>query len=200
MKYEGKTLEEALEKATTELKITSDDFIYKKEEIKGGLFKSSLIRITIYKKEEVIDYAKEFLNSILDKMNMQVSYETSCREGQINIKMFSSNNALLIGKNGKNLEALQTLLKQAIYIKFSSYVYILLDVENYKDKQVAITERIAKNIAREVLRTKIDVKLDNMNSYERRIVHNVLSNFKNISTISEGEEPNRHIIVKYNGD
>ena len=56
---------------------------------------------------------------------------------------------------------------------------------------------IAKRIAKEVQKTKIDVSLDNMNSYERRIVHNVLTKFKNISTASEGEEPNRHIVIRY---
>lgn len=200
MKFEGKTLEEALEKAQNELKITKEEFIYSKEEIKGGLFKSGSISITIHKYDDVIVYAKEFLKEILEKMGMEVNFESKIREGQITIKMFSSNNALLIGKNGKNLDALQTILKQAIYTKFNAYAFIMLDVENYKDKQVSIIERIAKNIAREVLRTKIDVKLDNMNSYERRIVHNVLTNFKNITTISEGEEPNRHIIVKYDGE
>ena len=57
--------------------------------------------------------------------------------------------------------------------------------------------KVAKRIAKEVMRTKIDVELDNMNSYERRIIHNALSNFKNITTTSEGEEPNRHIVIRY---
>ena len=61
-------------------------------------------------------------------------------------------------------------------------------------------ERTAKRIAKEVVKTKIDVKLDDMNSYERRIIHNALSNFKNISTTSEGEEPNRHIVISYKED
>ena len=58
-------------------------------------------------------------------------------------------------------------------------------------------ERDAKRIAKEVLKTKVAVKLDDMNSYERRIVHNALTKFKNISTISEGEEPHRHIVISY---
>ena len=77
---------------------------------------------------------------------------------------------------------------------------ILLDVENYKEKKLSNLERNAKRIAKEVLRTKIEVKLDDMNSYERRIIHNALSNFKNISTTSEGEEPNRHIVISYKED
>lgn len=71
-----------------------------------------------------------------------------------------------------------------------------LDASDYKDKQVSHLERLAKNIAREVRNTGREVVMDNMNSYERRIVHNVLTDFNGVTTISEGEEPNRHIIVK----
>jgi spoIIIJ-associated protein len=110
--------------------------------------------------------------------------------------MFSDNNAILIGKNGQTLSALTLLCKQAIYSQLGIYVYINLDVENYKDKQIAHLERLAKNIAREVRQTQTPVVMDNMNSYERRVVHNILTNFKGVKTESEGEEPNRHIIVK----
>ena len=70
-------------------------------------------------------------------------------------------------------------------------------MEDYKDKKVARLERLAKNLARDVLKTKVAVHMENMNAYERRIVHNVLTKYKNISTVSEGEEPNRHIVISY---
>jgi spoIIIJ-associated protein len=93
--------------------------------------------------------------------------------------------------------AIQTVLRQMVHNEIGMYPYILLDVENYKEKKISNLERTAKRIAKEVQKTKIDVSLDNMNSYERRIVHNVLTKFKNISTTSEGEEPNRHIVIRY---
>ena len=77
------------------------------------------------------------------------------------------------------------------------YPYILLDVENYKEKKISNIERTAKRVAREVSKTKVDATLENMNSYERRIIHNVLSNYKHVVTVSEGEEPNRHVVIKY---
>ena len=80
---------------------------------------------------------------------------------------------------------------------YKIYPHIVLDVENYKEKQELNLERLAKKLAREVVKTKVDVKLDNMNSYERRIIHNTLGNNKKVSTISEGEEPNRHVVIKY---
>ena len=73
---------------------------------------------------------------------------------------------------------------------------IVLDVENYKEKRIANLERLAIKMAKEVRQTKNDVILEDMNSYERRIIHNKLANFKGVSTVSEGEEPHRHIVIK----
>ena len=81
-----------------------------------------------------------------------------------------------------------------------SELFVELVVENYKEKCENHLEKLAKQIAREVTKTKQPVIMDNMNSYERRIVHNTLANFKNITTFSEGEEPNRHIVVKIKED
>ena len=72
-----------------------------------------------------------------------------------------------------------------------------MDVEDYKDRQIKKLERLARNLARDVVRTKVDIEMDNMNSYERRIVHNILSDFKDVKTESKGEEPNRHVVIKY---
>ena len=74
---------------------------------------------------------------------------------------------------------------------------VILDVEDYKEKVSKHLEYNVKKIAREVKKTGVSAKLDPMNSYERRIVHNILSNNKKVSTISEGEEPNRHVVIKY---
>ena len=72
----------------------------------------------------------------------------------------------------------------------------VLDVSNYKKHKEKRLMLLAKNIAKEVLKTGVEVNLDPMNSYERRIVHNTLSNFKNIVTESSGEEPNRYVVIK----
>ena len=111
--------------------------------------------------------------------------------------MFSNNNALLIGKNAKNMKALENVLRNYLKNKYNIRVVVRLDVENYQEKKEKHLEYLAKKIAREVTKTKMAVKLENMNSYERQIVHNALTNFNHIQTESEGEEPNRHVIVKY---
>lgn len=194
--YEGKSEELVLEKALTNLNVTENDILIKKEIIKGGLFKGETFKFTVIKLSDIQTSIKEFLKEILTKMDLEVEFETSMREKQINIKMFSNNNAILIGKNGQTLSALTTIVKQYVYNQIGVYPYINLDVENYKDKQIMHLERLAKNIAREVRSTKNPVTMENMNAYERRIVHNVLTNFKGVKTESEGEEPNRHVVVK----
>ena len=194
--YEGKNEELVLEKALTDLDLAENQILVKKEKVKGGLFKSESFKFTVIKLEDVSNSIKDFLKDILSKMDLEVEFESSMRDKQINIKMFSNNNAILIGKNGQTLSALTTIVKQFIYNQIGIYPYINLDVENYKDKQVMHLERLAKNIAREVRSTKQPVTMENMNAYERRIVHNILTDFKGVTTESEGEEPNRHVIVK----
>lgn len=195
--FEGKTIEEAKTKALESLKASEEEVFIKEEEIKGKLFKSTTYKCYIIKYSDIADFIKEKLSELLKNMGLDVKFETNVRKEQINIKMYSDNNNILIGRNGQTLMAIQTILRQIVHNEIGIYPYILLDVENYKEKKISHLERNAKKIAREVQKTKIDVSLDNMNSYERRIVHNALSNLKNISTLSEGEEPNRHIVIRY---
>lgn len=198
--YEAKTLEEAKAKALESLNVEENEILFKTEEKKGKLFKGNTYLFKAIKIADIASFLKEKLAELLVNMGIDAKYETNVREEQISIKIYSDKNSILIGKNGQTLMAIQTLLRQMVHNEIGLYPYILLDVENYKEKKIGHLERNAKRIAKEVLKTKIEVKLDDMNSYERRIVHNALSNFKNISTTSEGEEPHRHIVISYKED
>lgn len=195
--FEGKTKEEALEKALEALSVSEEEIFKREEEVKGKLFKATTYKCHVIKISDIAIFLKEKLEELLKNMGIDAKFETSVRNEQINIKMYSDKNNILIGKNGQTLMAIQTVLRQMVHNEIGMYPYILLDVENYKEKKISNLERNAKRIAKEVQKTKIDVSLDNMNSYERRIIHNALSNFKNISTTSEGEEPNRHVVIRY---
>ena len=196
--FEGKKLEELIENSLNKLNIEEKDAIIVKEEVKGSLLKKSSYKIKIYTLTSIQEYVKEFLKNITTLMGLEVTFESKIRDEQILIKMYSDNNSILIGKEGKTLSSLMFIVKQMLKNKYNIQPHIVLDVENYKEKQEKKLERLAKRIAREVIKTKVDVKLDNMNSYERRIIHNVLKKKKKVTTISEGEEPNRHVIIKYN--
>jgi len=196
--FEGKNLEELIDNTLTELNLTKEDVIIKSEEIKGSLLKKTTYKIKVYELTSIQNYVKDYLKHLTDLMGLDVTFESKIRNEQICIKMYSDNNSILIGKDGKTLSALLTIVKQMLSNKYSLHPYIILDVENYKEKQEKKLERLAKSIARDVMKTKVDVKLDNMNSYERRIIHNALSNNDKVITASEGEEPNRHVVIKYN--
>ena len=130
-------------------------------------------------------------------MGIKTKFEIKEREGITTVTIFSDNNNILIGKQGRTIEALNNILKQYLYNELGFYFPFVLDVSEYKLKHKNKIERLAKNIAKDVVKTKTDVKLDSMNSYERRVVHTILSDYNNIKTESVGEEPNRAVIVKY---
>ena len=197
--FEGKNLEELIDNSLTELELCKEDVIITSEEIKGSLLKKTSYKIKIYELKNIQEYVKDYLKKITDLMGLDVTFESKIRNEQICVKMYSDNNSILIGKDGRTLSSLMTIVKQMLSIKYNIHPHIILDVEDYKEKQEKRLERLAKNLAREVVKTKVDVKLDNMNSYERRIIHNILSTNDKVSTISEGEEPNRHVVIKYVG-
>ncbi len=196
LKSEAKTKDDAIKKLLEENNLKEEDIVYKAYEQKGGLLKGTKTIIEAATYDEIALTIKDFLKNLLLKMNLEVSFESKIRDNQLVISMFSNNNPILIGKNGQTLKALETIVKQLIYNELGVYPYISLDVENYKSKQISRLERLAKNVAREVGKTKIEVELENMNSYERRIIHNALTNNKYAYTESKGEEPNRHVVIK----
>ena len=193
---DGKVTEEVLEEILAENSLTKDEIGYTSRDKKGKLFQGNLKEVTVYKKTDINNSIKEFLKEIIENMGLEVSFEVVTKDERTTIKMYSNNNPIIIGKNGHTLKALETLAKQKIQNDTGIFYKINLDVSNYKEKIQKSIERLAKNTAREVAKTKIPVALDNMTSYERRIVHNVLTDFKGVKTESEGEEPNRHVVIK----
>lgn len=193
----GKTKEEAIQIAKESLQEVEENlFIKEKGESKGGLFKSKKVEIEVIEKREVIKHIKDYIVEILRKMGFSVNVEIKNKEEVPKYVIFSDNDALIIGKNGKNLKALSTVVSQHLNTELGRNYKFSIDVNEYKEKREKSLERLAKRIAREVSHTKIEAKLDSMNSYERRIIHNVLTNYKGVYTESEGEEPNRYVVVK----
>ena len=197
-KFQAKSSEGLLDKALIELNVKEEDVLTKLYEEKGGLFSGKKYTIEIVKLEDIAQLGKEILKELLNSLNIIANVETKIREGKIKYEIYSKNNSVLIGKKGHILDSIQTYIRQAIFTAIDIYVNITVDVENYKEKQNYFLEKKVKKIAREVTLSKVAVKLDPMNSYERKIVHEALQGFKYITTESEGEEPNRCVVVKYN--
>ena len=102
---------------------------------------------------------------------------------------------VLIGKRGQTLDALQYLTSQVVNKHQTAYIRVKIDTENYRERRRETMETLAQNIAQKVKRTHKPVALEPMNPYERRIIHSILQNEKDIITRSEGVEPYRHVIV-----
>ena len=193
--YDGKTKEEAIQKALDELKVNEKDLIINILEEKSTLLKKN-VKIEVINYNDLIDDIKENIIEITKLMGLNVNLEVRRRNDSITIKLFSDHNAVLIGKNGCAIEALQTIIRQIVHNQTNEFISIILDVENYKEKRVKKLEFLAKKVAKEVKETKVETKLDSMNSYERRIIHSILSDNKYVYTESVGEEPNRCVVVK----
>ena len=193
--YEGKTYDEVKEKALSELKVNEEDLIIINKEEKSSLLKKTA-KIEVTTINDVQNYIKETISEILKLMGIETNFEVRRRDKSISIKLFSNNNAILIGKNGRTIGALQTIIRQIVSNQINEKLSILLDVENYKEKKEKNIEYLAKKTAREVSKTKVEVTMDSMNSYERRIVHSVLADDKYVYTESIGEEPNRCVVIK----
>lgn len=193
--FEGKTIEETTDKALLELNTTEENILIKIIEEKQGLLKK-FVKIEVISINDAINYIKESIKEIINLMNIKVNLEIKRREKNITFTIFSNNNPILIGKNGKTIQALQNIVRQIIPDEINKNFKIMIDVENYKERKINNIERIAKQVAKEVTSTKVESKLECMNSFERRAVHNILSNNKYVYTESIGTEPNRYVVIK----
>jgi spoIIIJ-associated protein len=200
LRYEGKTKEEAISKFIKEENKKAEDFYIKESQVDGGLFKGKKIVIEGFLKEEVINYIKNFISDLSNFMGITRNSEVRENEDIIKVLLVTDNNAIIIGKDGRTLEAIQLLIRQSINNKTGINIKINIDASNYKKNKEKNFEYEILKIARQVEKTKIEAKLDPMNSYNRRIVHTIVSEFKNLESTSVGEAPERYVIIKYKED
>ena len=193
--YTGKTYEEAVNKAKIDLQELEENLIINTKEEKKTLL-SKKVEIEVIEKREVKEYLKKVIKSLLKDMGFDVEIEITVNNDTPTYRLYSTNDALLIGKDGKNLKALTTVVNAILTKKINTNYRFLIDVSDYKEKNDRSIERLAKKLAREVKMTKVEVKMDSMNSYQRRLVHNILNNNKYVYTESVGEEPNRFVVIK----
>jgi len=194
---EGKNKEELLNKYFEQNNLNLDEIYLKEEETEAKLFKSKKVKLEIVKKEDVKKYLKDYIKDLSTNMGLTINAEIREKENAYEIMLISDNNPILIGKNGKTIHAIQLLLHQALSNQIGFNIHVTVDVSNYKDKKVKRLEREVKKIMREVEKTKIEAKLDPMNSYERRLVHTIVSENENLETESFGENPNRYVVIRH---
>lgn len=198
--YEGKNREDLINKITEELNCNENELVILEQFTEGKLFKSQKYNLSVITKAEIKKQLKNFFNELSKLMNVTIESEINITEDNIyNINLVTSNNSILIGKEGKTLDAIQCLLRQISQNDLQKKIKINVDISNYKYEQTKKLEKNIKNIAKEVLKTKVDTSLDPMNSYNRRIVHTIVSEFPDLETESVGEGKERHVVIKYVG-
>lgn len=212
--FEGKTESEALQKARQELGLINDDvYVEVLEETKKGLFKRSYVKIRVYygeEEKEDIEKASnaedipekgekliaesdverktiEFISTLIRKMGYEADITiTSRRDSKICLNIESDNSSILIGRKGKNLDAIQ-LLANVYAANIDEDAKIVIDSENYRMRHEDQIVRNAIRSAEYVRRSGRSKLLEPMNPFERRLVHTALNDFKGVDTKSEGE-------------
>lgn len=197
IKFEAKTDEEALEYASKELNISADLITLEVlEETKGFL---GIGRKALYKASyelDIVKYVKEYIDNILTGMGITYQLEVRSNDEELNVVIESSDNPLLIGKDGKCLDALLTLLKVYVQRLSNDSIMVGLDIGGYRANRKRQLEVLATKTAKEVAKTKIEVKLKPMNAYERKIIHEKLADWRDVYTESEGEGIDRALVIK----
>ncbi len=186
---EASNYDEAVIKAVSQLHVAKDKIFV--NELEDGKFEA-LLDVSLALE------AKKYLENILD--NIGVDYNIEVRtindEHELFVLIDSSENPLLIGIQGRTLDAMQALVKNLIGTYTHDKIVVTVDVGGYKESRKKKLESLACKIAKEVAETKQEVKLKPMSAYERLIIHERLANSKDVYTESEGEGETRAIVVK----
>lgn len=198
--FEGKTEKEAIELAISELNLNRDEIdVEIIDSSKKSIFRKGNVKIKVYVKDEAppskelkpeTDFEERiviFVGSLLEKMGYPGEISISERqEGKLHLSIISPHSRIIIGKKGKNLDAIQ-LLSNVIAGKENQDTRVILDTENYRLRREESIVRMARKIAGQVRKTRGSSLLEPMNPFERRLIHTALNDYDDIHTISEGE-------------
>jgi len=198
IQFETKALnDQTFAYAAQELRVNKDfielNIIEEKKSLLG-LNKSYLVEAVV--DFNVINDGIEYLKKILENMGIEAVIEGKLSgERHVSFSIQAKENPILIGKNGKTLEAMQNLVKNYINLYTDEYYVVIIDIGGYKEQRKKQLEILATKTAMEVVKSKVPTKLGKMNAYERRVIHTKLSDWRDVTTVSEGEEPNRYIVI-----
>ena len=197
LQFEIKTLNEALDYASKELRINKEfidiEVLEKKNMLK--LKMNFLVEASVNVDPAEVGY--NTLTQLFENMDIETQIEMKKRNDiEISYHVNSSENPLLIGKNGKTLENIQFYIRNIVNSYSDERLIVLVDIGGYKENRKRQLEILATKTAKDVARSRIEAKLEPMNAYERRIIHTKLSDWRDVKTVSEGEGQGRHLVIK----
>ncbi len=206
--FSGKTVEEAVQKGLEELGLTQESAeIRILDEGKKGLF-GKKARVEIAQKEvaQIVEQLVQegasdgeravlFLDGLFKMLGYSACSELVSEGDKIVINVTAANSNVIIGKRGATLDALQTLAGAVANTGRDDYKRVVVDCENYRDNREETLKKLAENLAQKAIRLGRKIKLEEMNPYERRIMHAALSSYEGVKTVSEGKEPYRYVVI-----
>ena len=148
--------------------------------------------------EEGIQKAKEFLQKVFGAMKIEVVMEKFINkgDGSVTFKLHGDDMGILIGKHGQTLDSLQYLTNLVANKNSVDRIRVIIDVEDYRERRIETLNRLAYRLADKVKRSGERVALEPMNPHERKIIHMALQNDRRVTTLSEGDEPHRHVVIE----
>ena len=196
----AKTVDEAIEAALLELGVDRERVsieILETPSKKGifGILGTRLARVRASFEDDPGLIASGFIKKVCRAMDVEANVEVVKKAEYFHINILGEDLGILIGRRGDTLEALQYLTNLAVTRQISERVRIIVDVEGYRQRREETLVRLAKRLSDKVKRTGSRITLEPMNPHERRIIHTALQDDARISTFSEGEEPNRRVVI-----
>ena len=148
--------------------------------------------------DESVNAAKEFLQKVFNAMKIEVVMEKfiNKNDGSVTFKLHGDDMGILIGKHGQTLDSLQYLTNLVANKNSNERVRVIIDVEDYRDRRIETLTRLANRLADKVKRTGERVALEPMNPHERKIIHMALQGDRRVTTLSEGDDPYRHVVIE----
>lgn len=212
--FEGKTETEAINNAVEALGLERDEFdVEIMETEKSGLFNlQKKVRIRIHLNDGVVSTTSEgpeddfehalvdFVTTMCDKMGFPAEVSVKFREtGKLGLRLDSDHSNILIGKKGKNLDAIQLLANVVAGRLDDGQTRVIVDTENYRQRREENLISLAQQVGDQVKRTRKSKLLEPMNPFERRLIHTTLNTVAEISTKSEGDGLYKQVRVFYRG-
>ncbi|MFW6298289.1 MAG: RNA-binding cell elongation regulator Jag/EloR [Bacillota bacterium] len=195
--FEAKSLDEAKTYAEEELRIGRRYLTFDTEEKRSMFGFKKSFTVTAKVDVDLSELGRETLETMFKNMDIEATITVSKGEDKdIVYRIETKENPVLIGKNGKTLESIQFYIRNLLNIFTDERVLVLVDIGGYKAQRQKQLEILATKTAKEVARSQVPVKLDPMNAYERRIIHTKLSEWRDVTTRSEGEKQNRHLVIE----
>lgn len=155
--------------------------------------------VTIDRNDELFITSKNFLKQMIEDMGIDCDIESRTEGNMIKFNIMCSEESdigIIIGKRGETLDSLQYIVNLVTNRNSDTYIRVILDCNQYRSKRERSLQKLARRLADKAIKTGRDIKLEPMNPYERRIIHTYLQNDEKVNTFSQGNEPNRRVIIK----